>query len=138
MRNCARTGLGERQPRIQCCPIVNYALPIAAAFLALLMLAKDWDAHRTSWRRVAVLGLIIATGIGGAINNHYTKKKSDAQHQLDQNQIAGLQKAIDTANKNQQDNTEQFVDAFGKLFQKVSDLQTQVKTADLRKQAARS
>ena len=111
--------------------MLNYLLPITTAFLALLYLLKDWDAHRKSWRRVAVLCVIIAIGIGGTVNNYYAEKR----YQLDQEKIAGLQKAVETANKNQEDNTKQFVDAFGKLSQKVADLQTEVSTAGLQKTA---
>src|SRR5260370_14289159 len=113
----------------------NYILPISAAFLALLQLAKDWGAHKTSWRRVTVLVLIVAIGLGGAINSYYTDRKSAVQHLSDQNQIAGLQRAVETANKNEQENTKEIVNAFGKLSQKVSDLQTQMSTAGLRKEA---
>jgi hypothetical protein len=102
--------------------IMNYILYIATALLALLYLAKDWEGHKKSWRRLVVLGLIILIGTGGIFNTYYTNKKIDRQHDNDQKRIAGLKEAVDTANKNQEDNTRQFVNAFGKLSQKVSDL----------------
>ena len=111
--------------------MLNYLLPITTAFLAFLYLLKDWDAHKKSWRRVAVLCLIIAIGIGGAVNNYYAEER----YRRDQEKIAGLQKAVETANKSQEDNTKQFVDAFGKSSQKVADLQTEVSTAGLQKTA---
>jgi hypothetical protein len=116
--------------------ILNYILPFATAFLAVLYLAKDWNAHKKSWRRVTVLCLIIATGIGGAINNIYKDKKAEEQHQSDQSQIAGLQQAVVAANKNQQDNTIQFLDHFDKMSQKLNALQTQLEKAGLQKEAA--
>jgi hypothetical protein len=62
----------------------NYILPIVVAGLAGLQLAKDWEAHKASWRRVAVLGLIMASGIGAAINNYYvSKRNSEAQRKLE-------------------------------------------------------
>jgi hypothetical protein len=110
---------------------LTYIIHIATTFLAFLFLAKDWQSHRKSWRRLTVIGLIILIGIGGLVNTHYANKKIDQ----DQNRIAALKQAVDTANKNQEDNTKQFVNAFGKLSQKVSDLQTQVKTAGLKEEA---
>ena len=110
-------------------------LPLFTALLALFYLLKDWDAHKTSLRRLIVLFLIIGIGVGGMFSNYFTVKKYNDQHQKDQGLMAGLQTAVETANKNQEDNTKHFLDAFGKLSQKVSDLQTQVNTAQLRKEA---
>jgi len=75
--------------------------------------------------------------VGGAVNTFYANKKTAALHADDQKQIAGLQKAIETANKNQEDNTTQFVQSFTNLSQKLSDLQSQVKTAGLQQEAAK-
>jgi hypothetical protein len=80
-----------------------------------------------------VLLLIVLTGIGSPLNNYFTSRKAAKQHDDDQTRIAALRKAVETANKNQEDNTKQFVDAFGKLSRKVGDLQTQVATEDLQK-----
>jgi hypothetical protein len=114
----------------------NYILPVGVAFIALFTLAKDWVAHQTNWRRGTILGLILLVGIGSAVNNFYTNKRTAAQHTQDQAQITGLKTAVETANQNQQSNTKQFVEAFGKLSQKVSDLQTQVATEALQKKLA--
>ena len=106
-----------------------YILNIIAVSLALLYLAKDWAAHKTSWRRAAILILIILSGIGGAIHYYYTNKDNEAQHKSDQEQISGLKAqvsglkgAVETANNNQKENTKVFVAALGKLSEKVSDL----------------
>lgn len=114
---------------------MNYILHIATAALALLYLAKDWEGHKRSWRRLVVLSLILLIGIAGIINTHYTNKKIERQRNEDQVRIASLKEAVDTANKNQEDNTRQFINAFGNLSQKVNDLQTNVKTAGLREEA---
>lgn len=114
---------------------LNYLLPIVTALLALFYLAKDWESHRKSWRRGAVLGLIILFGIGGTINTYYTSNRTDSERLEAQTQIAGLTKAVETANKNQEDNTKQFVEEFGRLSTKVSMLQTQIKTAGLQREA---
>ena len=125
----------------------NYILNLTTVFLAALQLAKDWGAHRTTWRRAAVLGLIALLGVGGTINAYYSGKKAAAvraedqrnalkQHSDDREQIAGLQRAVDTAKSAQEDNTKQFLFSLSSLSQKLSDIQAQVKTAGLQKEAA--
>jgi hypothetical protein len=79
---------------------MNYILHIATALLALLYLAKDWEGHKKSWRRLVVLGLIFLIGTGGIFNTYYTNKRIDLQHDNDQKRIAGLKEAVDIANKN--------------------------------------
>ncbi len=113
----------------------SYALPLLTALLGLLYLAKDWGAHRTTWRRTAVMMLIIASGFGGAINNYYRDKASNRQHAEDQARIEGLQKSVETANKNQEVNTQKFILAFRDLGEQVANLKTQVATTDLRQRA---
>ncbi len=117
--------------------MLNYFLLIAVTALAIFGFYKDRDAYKTKWRRRAVLLLTVLIGIGGIVNYYYGERRAEKQHADDQTKIAELKSAVDTANKNQQDNTIQFVDAFGKLSQKLSDLQTQIKTAGLQKEAAK-
>jgi hypothetical protein len=100
----------------------NYVLPVGTALLAVLQLAKDWGGHQTTWRRVMVLLLIVALASGGAVNNFYTHLRAEAQHARDQSEISSLRTSVETANANQEANTKQFVDGFGRLSQKVSDL----------------
>jgi hypothetical protein len=116
--------------------MLNYALPILAALVAVFQLAKDWSAHQTHWRRGSVIALIVLLTIGSTVNVYYTSKRIADQRAKDHDQITGLKTAVDTANQNQQANTKQFIDAFGKLGQKVSDLQTQVTTEALQKKLA--
>jgi hypothetical protein len=116
--------------------MLNYVLPIAASLIALLQLAKDWGAHQTSWRRGAALALIGLFGIGSAINNYYASQKVTSQHASDQAEIKGLKTAVETANKNQEANTTQFVAAFAKLSKDVGDLQTQVASEKLQTKLA--
>lgn len=115
----------------------NYMPLVATAFLALLQLAKDWGAHQTTLRRALVLLFIVAFGVGGTVNTYYANKRVAAQHLADQKQISALQKAVETANANQQANTKQFVQSFKQLSQELGDLQTQVKTADLQQEVAK-
>jgi hypothetical protein len=106
---------------------------ILAALVAVFQLAKDWSAHQTHWRRGSVIALIVLLTIGSTVNVYYTNKRTVAQRAKDHDEITGLKTAVETANQSQQSNTKQFVDAFGKLSQEVSDLQTQVKTEALQK-----
>jgi hypothetical protein len=125
----------------------NYIPNVATVILAMLQLAKDWGAHQTTWRRATVLCLIVLLGAGGGINTYYSSKKASAlraedqrnaskQHSEDRQQIAGLQKAVEAANAAQESDTKQFLLSFSSLLQKVGDLQSQVKTAGLQKEAA--
>ncbi len=111
--------------------MLNYFLPIAASFIALLQLAKDWGAHQTTWRRGTALALIVLFGVGSAINNYYSSQRVATQHANDQVEIKGLKTAVETANRAQEANTTQFLNAFDKLSKEVRDLQTQVTTEKL-------
>src|SRR5208283_5517465 len=64
-------------------------------------------------------------GLGGAVTSYYNDKKTDAQ-------IAGLISAVNTANKNQQDNTEKFLTAFSKMSGEIGDLKTEASTENFR------
>ncbi len=115
--------------------MLAYIPSLATVVLALMQLTKDWGAHQTHWRRALVLIAITLLGVGGAINTHYANKRSFAQQTTYQNQIAGLEGAVKTANANQEANTKQFVKSFGDLSQQLGDLKTQLKTAGLQKEA---
>ena len=76
----------------------NYITSLAATALALLELAKDWKEQKKTSRRTAVLGLIMLSGIAGALTTYYSAKDAEKQHSEDQARIANLQKSIDIAN----------------------------------------
>jgi hypothetical protein len=114
----------------------GYIPTLVTVFLAGLQLAKDWGAHQATWRRITVLVLIILLGIGGAVNTFYANKRALNLNTTNQAVIASLQRAVETANRNQADNTKQYVESYGALSQKLSDLQSQLKTAGLSKEAA--
>lgn len=115
--------------------MLPYLPSLATVALALLQLAKDWGAHQAHWRRALVLLAIMLLGVGGTVNTYYASKKSEAQRIGDQQRIAGLEQAVKTANTNQEANTKQFVQSFGDLSGKLGNLQTQLKTANLQKEA---
>jgi hypothetical protein len=54
--------------------MLSYALHIATTFLMLLYLAKDWESHKRSWRRITVIILIVLIGVGGCINTYFGNK----------------------------------------------------------------
>jgi hypothetical protein len=115
----------------------DYLGNIGPAFLAFFSLLKDWELHKRAWHRWTVLGLIMLMGIAGGINTYRTNKRAEEQRNEDQNRIAALTQGIETANKNQTDNTKLFVEDMDRLRQQLSNLQVQVKTSGLRKEAAR-
>lgn len=81
--------------------------------------------------------VIILTGIGGAINNRIRDEETRTQTDRLRGQIDGLRESVETAYKSQQDTTKQFLEAFNEASQKLSNLQTQVRTAGLQKEADR-
>jgi hypothetical protein len=60
--------------------MLNYFLYLAGAIVAVFNHIKDWNAHKTFWRRWIVLLMIISIGIAGITNNYFTDKKTDEQH----------------------------------------------------------
>lgn len=124
--------------------MLNYLLYIITVLLGVIsLIIKDWGAYRKSSIRFVVLFLIVMSGLGGAVIQYFSdiraekkEQKAQEQYQEDQKKMAGLKESVETADKNQQENTKQFVDAFSRLSQKMSDLQTQVKTAELKKEVA--
>lgn len=116
--------------------MLDYILPIAACFYALLQLKKDWEKHETKFRRTAALVLVLLLGVGSAINTYYSESRAVRQHSDDQAKIAELKKAVEVSSQDQKTNTEQFVTGFGALSKQVADLQTQVKTEKLQSRLA--
>lgn len=116
--------------------VASYLLQVVTALIAVFQLAKDWKAHSTHSRRIAVLFLVFAFLGVSAYNTHSSAVKSDAernraesQRQMDLTEIGKLQTAVETATKAQAENTQRF-------SQKIADLQTDIRTEGLKKQAA--
>jgi hypothetical protein len=110
----------------------NYSIPLLTAVLALLQLFKDWGAHKATWRRAAVLLLIVGLGIGGVVN----ATKNDNKNREQTGTIKALTTAVETANQNQAKNTAIYVESLERLSAKLSMLEANVKTADLHSEAA--
>lgn len=115
----------------------QYIPTLATTLLAAAVLAKDWQAHKTHWRRGLVLFLIMLSGLGGMANTYYSNKNNSQRRLEDQNQIAGLTKAMDTEKKALESNTKAFLQSFKDLSDKLNNLESQVKTAHLQEEANR-
>lgn len=76
----------------------TYITSLAATALALLELAKDWKKGKKTSRRSAVLGLIMLSGLAGALSTYYSARDAEKQHSEDQAKIAALQKSVESAN----------------------------------------
>ena len=72
---------------------------------------------------------------GSAYNTYRSEKRSNEQQKDAETRINKLQAGVDTANQAQAENTKQFLGKFGELSERVANLQTEVATEDLRKQA---
>jgi hypothetical protein len=86
--------------------------------------------------------LIVVLGGAALSNTHLSNKKildqqqkAEDKHTQDQNQIIGLKTAVETATKDQDNNTKQFVLSFSQLSDRLNGLQTELKTAGLQKEA---
>ncbi len=120
----------------------NYVLNLATTALAAFTLAKDWNAHHNHWRRGTVIVLIILLGGAAVVNTRLTNKRAieqqqnaDKKHTEDQTQIAGLKKAVESANSAQETNTKLFIASFTDMTGKLNGMETQIKTAGLQRES---
>lgn len=97
----------------------------------MLQLLKAWRAHEKWLRSSLVAALILALALVRTVSAFWTSKKMNDQART----IKSLTTAVETANKNQAQNTKQFTEAFEHFSAKLNELETGVKTADLRDQA---
>ena len=107
---------------------INYVLLLLTFVLALLSFIKEWEAHKTWTRRGLFLIVTIAVTIGTGVNIYWTAQ----QEQTDRSNAKAAQTRLEGIIEGGQDTS---VKAIGALSDKVGDLQTQIKTADLRDQA---
>jgi len=107
---------------------MNYLLSVLTTVLALVQFLKDWKSEKKSWLKLVSFGLIVLIGIGGIFNTYFTDLNNAKQRREDQQQIAELT-GVQEANKRQS------AEFFGIMLQKVSDLETQIKTEELQKTA---
>ena len=98
--------------------------------LALLDFVKEWDAHKTWTRRGTFLIVTIAVTILTGSNIYWSSQE-------EQNDRATAKAAQTRLEGTIEGGQETSVKAIGALSDKVSNLQTQIKTADLEDQATR-
>jgi hypothetical protein len=110
----------------------NYAIPTLTVVIGLMQLMKDWTAHTTTWRRALVFGAIVLLGIGGIVSAYKNTQRITEQATT----IKSLTTAVETSTNNQVANTKVFTNALGALSNKVSNMEVEMKTSDLRQEAA--
>lgn len=115
---------------------LNYILQFFTTILALLLLTKDWEALKKPYVRYPVFVLIILVGAGALLNNYLTTQHNEKIRQQDNAAIIKLQQALDTSEQNRKDNTKEFLAEFSRLSQQVSELETEIQTAEFKKKAA--
>lgn len=112
-----------------------YLLALGTLALGVFSLLKDWHSHSPTGRRAVAVFLCAVAGL--TLIRQYNE---DAQRNTERQKQAEAAKRLDgqvaAANEAQKANTAMYLDSFGKLSQKVSDLQTQVKTDELQKRLA--
>jgi hypothetical protein len=131
-----------------------YISPVFLTIIAILGIAKDSKEYkkradepgvspaRGRLRKLMPVLLYILTGvllIFGLFDIHGTRKGADdakADRKTGEQQIETLQKTVSTGNTMLGQQRQDFLKQFSLMSDRVGQLQTQVKTADLQKQAA--
>jgi len=106
---------------------ISYVLLLLTFILSVLDFVKDWEEHKTSFRRWLFLIVTVAATLLAALSIRWTDQKDQENQREARNDKARLEGIIqggqETASK-----------AIGSLSDKVGRLETEVKTADLKKQ----
>jgi hypothetical protein len=113
-----------------------YAPQVIAAVIALFQLAKDWGAHKSTWRRALIAIAIIVLMSLSIANTLRATRRASKQHSEDVQKITQLQASVDSANLQQKENTALFLRQFDSLSGRVAKLQTEAATEQLQKQAS--
>jgi hypothetical protein len=121
---------------------MSYLLILGTVLLGLLSLHKDWHNYKP-WVRRAVAAVLLVVGAFSLIKNYRDNQQAQIARTKAANDIntlktelAELHGQAKAANDAQTQNTKVFLETLNRLSDKVRDLQTQVKTEDLRKQLA--
>jgi hypothetical protein len=115
--------------------LLNYGPHALTAGIAIFYLIKDWKDFKAHYSRLTVLLLIILLCLVGISNTYYTNIKSEKQRVQYEKKIEILTSSVETSNRNQVENTKQFVNEFSRLSQKIVELQSEVKTTGLKEEA---
>jgi hypothetical protein len=118
------------------------ALPLLfATLLGFFTLLKDWKAHEHSIRRYSVLTLLCVALIVGLVSQWYSSKRAETSERRAgadkvkaQTQIQALQDSINSERDARHSDAQQFLAQLSKLYEKVSTLQTDEKTKQLKQE----
>jgi hypothetical protein len=106
---------------------ISYVLLLLTFILSILDFVKDWDEHKTSFRRWLFLIVTIGATVLAGLSIRWADQKdqeNQSEARNDKSRMEGIiQGGQETASK-----------AIGELSDKVGSLETEVKTADLKKQ----
>ena len=108
--------------------MIAYLLLTISSALAGYGLYKDWKNNRNYWVHIPVFVLILGGWVFGMINTSSTIKQNQADKAVLNGQIQGLNRTISEGQN-------QAVGTISHLTDRVSELQSKVDNADLRKQA---
>ena len=120
-----------------------YLLILGTVLLGLFSLHKDWHNYKHPWVRKAVGAVLLLVGTFSIVKQFRDSRETEITRTKAANDIntlktelAGLQGQAKAANEAQTQNTKVFLETLNRLSDKMRDLQTQVKTEELRKQLA--
>jgi len=114
-------------------------LAIGTIVLGLLALLKEWEEYKNPRLRIAVGCVLVIVGLLTVVSLYLdSKEKREAASNINrlEGQVKGLEGEVKAANTAQKENTQLFLDSFKTLSERVSELQTQVKTEALQKKLA--
>jgi hypothetical protein len=116
--------------------IVPYVLALCSAALGVFALFKDWHNYKHPKMRQAVAIVVCTVAALSLIRQYKDDLDRRSERQKQAEATKRLEGEVQAANDAQRANTKLFLDSFGNLSQRVSDLQTQVRTDDLQKKLA--
>jgi hypothetical protein len=130
-----------------------YISPVLLAVIAIFGLAKDSKDYKERAREPGISGprrfarqqmlvalyvITVVLLIFGLFDIHGTRKQAegaDAERQTNEKQITALQKTVDAGNTMLAQQRKDFLNKFSEMSDRVGQLQSQVKTADLQEEA---
>jgi len=112
---------------------VPYLLALGTTALGGFGIFKDWHNYKHPRVQKSVAAVFCLVGVLTLIRQYRDDMNKSAEKQRQTEAAKYLQGQVEAANAAQKANTKLFLESFGKLSQKVNDLQAQVKTDDLQK-----
>ncbi|PYQ26859.1 MAG: hypothetical protein DMF56_23045 [Acidobacteria bacterium] len=110
--------------------------------IAVIGLHKDWQQYRSAARVLLLVLTVTSLLVSAALiwtsdqQRIADAKQADASYHRQSSEITRLREAVRSAQASQQKATAQFLEAFDRLQQRISDLQARAQTAELRKELA--